>query len=82
MFIGCNVIMTSGGESTAGIDSRPEDPRWIDSTVPVSQHAVQTGSQYSLWKLGPGDQVESERDDLAPGPVLVDVVQRQHGQTA
>ena len=52
MFIGCSVIITSGGESTAGMERRPEDPRWIESTVPVSQHARQTGSQYSSWKLG------------------------------
>ena len=52
MFIGCSVIITSGGESTAGMDSRPDDPRWIDRTVPVSTHACHTGSQYSSWKLG------------------------------
>ena len=52
MFIGCSVIITSGGESTAGTDRRPDEPRWIDSTVPVSQHARHTGSQYSSWKLG------------------------------
>jgi hypothetical protein len=27
MFIGCSVIITSGGESTAGIDSFPDEPR-------------------------------------------------------
>ncbi len=43
--MGCNVIITSGGESTAGMDSFPDDPRWIESTVPVSQQALQTGSQ-------------------------------------
>ena len=52
MFIGCRVIITSGGESTAGIDRRPEEPRWMESTVPVSQQARHTGSQYSSWKLG------------------------------
>src|SRR5438094_950984 len=52
MFIGCSVIITSGGESTAGIESLPDAPSWIDSTVPVSQHARHNGSQYSLWKLG------------------------------
>ncbi len=52
MFIGCSVIITSGGESTAGIERRPEEPRWIDSTVPVSHSARQSGSQYSSWKLG------------------------------
>jgi len=52
MFIGCKVIITSGGESTAGIESLPDEPKWIDSTVFVSQHAFQSGSQYSLWKLG------------------------------
>jgi hypothetical protein len=52
MFMGCKVIITSGGESTAGMESRPDDPRWTESTVPVSQHAFQTGSQYSSWKLG------------------------------
>ena len=52
MFIGCSVIITSGGESTAGIESRPDEPRWIDSTVSVSQQACHTGSQYGSWKLG------------------------------
>jgi hypothetical protein len=52
MFIGCSVIITSGGESTAGMVSRPDEPRWIDTTVPVSTHARHTGSQYSSWKLG------------------------------
>ena len=52
MFIGCSVIITSGGESTAGIASRPDEPRWIDSTVPVSTQACHSGSQWSLWKLG------------------------------
>ena len=47
MFIGCRVIITSGGESTAGIERRPDDPRWIESTVPVSQQAFHTGFQYS-----------------------------------
>ena len=45
MFIGCSVIITSGGESTAGMERRPDDPRWIDRTVPQSQRARQSGSQ-------------------------------------
>jgi hypothetical protein len=52
MFMGWSVIITSGGESTAGIDSRPDEPRWIDTTVPVSTQARHTGSQYPSWKLG------------------------------
>ena len=52
MFIGCSVIITSGGESAAGIDSRPDEPRWTYITVSVSQQACHTGSQYSSWKLG------------------------------
>ena len=52
MFIGCSVIITSGGESTAGMESLPDDPRWTDSTVSVSQRARHNGSQYSSWKLG------------------------------
>ena len=46
------LIITSGGESTAGMERRPEDPRWIESTVAVSQQAFHTGFQYSSWKLG------------------------------
>ena len=45
MFMGCSVIITSGGQSAAGTDSRPDEPRWIDSTVAVSQQAFHTGSQ-------------------------------------
>ena len=52
MFIGCRVIITSGGASTAGIASRPEEPMCTFSTVPVSHSARHSGSQCSLWKLG------------------------------
>src|SRR5262252_4037580 len=46
MFMGCRVIITSGGESTAGIDRRPDDPMWTDSTVFVSHSAHHSGFQY------------------------------------
>ena len=35
MFIGCSVIITSGGESAAGMASLPDEPRCTDRTVPV-----------------------------------------------
>ena len=41
------LIITSGGESTAGMERRPDDPRWMESTVAVSEQAFHTGSQYS-----------------------------------
>ena len=37
MFIGCSVIITSGGESTAGIDSLPDDPMCTHITVSVDE---------------------------------------------
>src|SRR3954467_1272613 len=52
MFIGCSVIITAGGEAAGRIESSPDEPGWIESTVFVSQHARHSGSQYSLWKLG------------------------------
>ena len=52
MFMGCKVIITSGGESTAGIDSLPEDPMCTLSTEFVLTRASQTGFQYGSWKLG------------------------------
>ena len=52
MFIGCSVIITSTGASGAVTASWPDEPRWIDSTVPVSHSACHSGSQWSLWKLG------------------------------
>ena len=45
MFMGWRVIITSGGESMAGMTIFPDEPRWMDRTVPVSQQAFQTGSQ-------------------------------------
>ena len=45
MFMGCSVIITSIGASGAVTASWPEEPRWIDSTVSVSQRAFQSGSQ-------------------------------------
>ena len=42
MFIGCRVIMTSGGESTAGIDNRPE----MDGPVGLNQAAVEPGQDF------------------------------------
>ena len=41
-----------GRRVDGGMDSRPDEPRWTDSTVPVSTQARHTGSQYSSWKLG------------------------------
>ena len=52
MFIGCSVIITSSGASGAGTVSRPDEPRWTLSIVPVSDSARHSGSQCSLWKLG------------------------------
>ena len=52
MFIGCRVIITSGGASAAVMASWPEEPRWTFMIVPVSDSACHSGSQYSLWKLG------------------------------
>jgi len=45
MFIGCNVIITSGGESNAGIANFPDDPKCTDNTVAVSHNARHNGSQ-------------------------------------
>ena len=52
MFIGCSVIITSGGASTAGTTSRPDEPMCMFSTVPTSHSARHSGSQCSAWKLG------------------------------
>ena len=52
MFMGWSVIITSGGASTAGTASRPEDPMCTFRTVPVSDSARHSGSQCSEWKLG------------------------------
>ena len=52
MFIGCKVIITSGGESTAGMDSLPDEPMCMLSTVLVSTRASHSGFQYTSWKLG------------------------------
>ena len=46
MFIGCSVIITSGGESCAGIVSLPDEPMWTLSTVSVSTNAFHNGFQY------------------------------------
>ena len=45
MFIGCSVIITSIGESGAGIDSLPEDPMCTFITVSVSTSASHNGFQ-------------------------------------
>ena len=50
--IGCNVIITSTGASADVCTSLPPEPRWIDTTVSVSEPAAQNGSQASEWKLG------------------------------
>ena len=52
MFMGWSVIITSIGASGAVMASLPDEPRWIDSTVPSSDSAVQNGSQCASWKLG------------------------------
>ena len=52
MFIGWSVIITSGGASTAETTIRPEEPMCTLSTVPQSDSARHSGSQWSVWKLG------------------------------
>jgi hypothetical protein len=52
MFIGCRVIITSGGESGAGIDNLPDEPMCTLITVSVSTSAFHNGFQYGSWKLG------------------------------
>ena len=52
MFMGCIWIITSIGASGAVNTSCPEEPRWIDNTVSQSTNASQSGSQWSVWKLG------------------------------
>ncbi len=51
MFIGWRVIITSIGASGAVTASWPDEPRWIDTTTPSSEHAVHSGSHDGLWKL-------------------------------
>ena len=52
MFIGWRLISTSIGASGAVIASLPDEPMCRHTTVPSSEHARHTGSQWSVWKLG------------------------------
>src|SRR5258708_24961925 len=52
MFMGWSVIMTSTGASGLVTVIEPEEPRWMDITIPSSQRAVQSGSHDASWKLG------------------------------
>ena len=52
MFIGCRLISTSIGASGAVIASFPDEPMCMHTTVPSSVHAFQTGSQWSVCRLG------------------------------
>jgi uncharacterized membrane protein len=45
MFMGCSVIITSTGALGAVTTSWPDEPRWTDTTVSVSQTAFHSGSQ-------------------------------------
>ena len=52
MFIGWRVIITLIGASIEVMVSWEDDPMCRQTTVPVSDTALQNGSQCSLWKLG------------------------------
>jgi hypothetical protein len=52
MFIGVSVIITSTGASSDVTTICDELPMWRHTTVPVSWHAAQNGSQWSLCRLG------------------------------
>ena len=45
MFIGCSVIITSTGASSAVIASFDDEPMCMLTIVPTSLHAFQNGSQ-------------------------------------
>src|SRR5205814_7261984 len=45
-------IGTGGGASGAVDALFDEDPTWQQSTVPVSEHAANSGSHASVWMLG------------------------------
>src|SRR5262245_44614164 len=52
MFIGCNVIIVSTGASIDVITTWDDEPMWRQTTVFVSLHACQNGSQWSLCSDG------------------------------
>src|SRR3954447_15993066 len=52
MLTGVTVIITSTGASSDVIAIDDDDPMCGHTTVPVSSHARQNGSQWSVWKLG------------------------------
>src|SRR6478609_7630127 len=52
MFTGVIVMVTSMGASDEVIDIDDDEPMCRQTTVPVSSHARQNGSQWSVWKLG------------------------------
>ena len=52
MFTGCRLMSTSIGASTDVITSVDDEPMCRQTIVPSSLHAVQNGSQWSLWRLG------------------------------
>src|SRR4051812_30397153 len=47
-----DVIFTLAGASAAAGADRDDDPTWQHSTVPTSQHAVNSGSQWPEWIEG------------------------------
>src|SRR2546423_6592581 len=51
-FIGVIEIITSAGASLGVIIIDDDDPMWRQTTVPVSSHPFQNGSQWSPWRLG------------------------------
>jgi len=52
MLIGVTVIITSTGASIELKDIPAPEPMCTQTTVPSSEHAFQSGSQWSEWKLG------------------------------
>ena len=52
MFTGVTVIITSTGASSEVTAIDDDEPMCRHTTVPVSSHARQNGSQWSVWKLG------------------------------
>ncbi len=45
-------IATGGGASGVVLAAFDDDPTWQHSTVPVSLHAANRGSQCVVWMLG------------------------------
>ena len=81
------LIGTGGGASGDVLAAFDDDPTWQHSTVPASQHAANSGSQWPEWMLGmpSAGGVLGERDRVAAlvGQAahlvgrLVDVEQRE-----